>query len=159
MSAALANPSEMIRQGAPRLIHSDEELARYTQELFALTSKSEPAPDEGEAIELLTLLIEHYEAERYPVPEAGPVDVLRFLLERNGLAQRDIVSELGSESTVSLVLAGKRQLTREHIARLSKRFHVSPSFFFSESKGRTRTKAARPFRMKFSGSAAIRREP
>ena len=114
MSAALANPSEMIRQGAPRLIHSDEELARYTQELFALTSKSERTPEEEEAIGLLTLLIEHYEAERHPIPEAGPVDVLRFLLEHNGLAQRDIVSELGSESTVSLVLAGNRQLTRQH---------------------------------------------
>jgi len=31
MSTALANPTEMIRQGAPRLIHSDEELAKYTK--------------------------------------------------------------------------------------------------------------------------------
>ena len=130
MSAALANPAQMIRQGAPRLIHSDKELARYTEELFALTAKSNPAPEEEDAIELLTLLVEHYEAERYPVPEADPADVLRFLLEQNGLAQRDIVPELGSESTVSLVLAGKRQLTRDHIARLSKRFQVSPSVFF-----------------------------
>jgi HTH-type transcriptional regulator/antitoxin HigA len=134
MSAALANPTEMIRQGAPRLIHSDEELALYTRELFALTAKLDPAPEEEEAIELLTLLIERYEAERYPIPEAGPVAVLRFLLDRNGLAQRDIVSELGSESTVSLVLAGKRQLTRNHIARLSERFHVSPSVFFPAGK-------------------------
>ncbi len=29
MSTALANPAEMIRQGAPRLIHSDEELEKY----------------------------------------------------------------------------------------------------------------------------------
>ncbi len=128
MSAALANPVEMIRRGAPHLIHSDEELANYTQELFALTSKSDPI--EEEAIALLTLLIERYEAEHYPVPDAEPVDVLRFLLDRNQLSQRDIASELGSESTVSLVLAGKRRLTRDHIARLSRRFNVSPSVFF-----------------------------
>lgn len=142
MSAALANPTEMIRQGAPRLIHSDEELARYTEELFALTAKSDPAPEEEEAIALLTLLIERYEAERYSVPKAAPVDVLRFLLDQNGLAQRDIVSELGSESTVSLVLAGKRQLTRNHIARLSERFQVSPSVFFSEARKPARRTAA-----------------
>jgi len=130
MSAALANPTEMIRQGAPRLIHSDEELAKYTEELFKLTAKFRPTSAEEEAIALLTLLIERYESERYPVPDADPIDVLRFLLEQNGLSQRDIAAELGSESTVSLVLSGKRQLNRVHIARLSRRFHVSPSVFF-----------------------------
>ena len=51
-------------------------------------------------------LIECDEAERYPVPDAGPIDVRRFLLDQNGLSQRDIAAELGSESTVSLVLTG-----------------------------------------------------
>jgi HTH-type transcriptional regulator/antitoxin HigA len=132
MSTTLANPTEMIRQGAPHLIHSDEELAQYTEELFKLTAKSHLTPEEEEAIDLLTLLIERYEAERYPVPDADPIEVLRFLLDRNGLSQRDIAAELGSETTVSLVLAGKRRLNRDHIARLSRRFHVSPSVFFGE---------------------------
>ena len=130
MSTALANPSEMIWQGAPRLIHSDEELTEYTDALFALTAKADPTADEEEAIELMTLLVERYEQERYPLPESEPADVLRFLLERNGLSQRDIAPELGSESTVSLVLSGKRQLNRDHIARLSRRFNVSPAVFF-----------------------------
>ena len=130
MSTALANPSEMIRQGAPRLIHSDGELAEYTDALFALTAKADPTANEEEAIELMTVLVERYEQERYPLPEAEPADVLRYLLERNGLTQRDIAPELGSESTVSLVLSGKRQLNRDHIARLSRRFNVSPAVFF-----------------------------
>ena len=130
MSTALANPAEMIRQGAPRLIHSDEELAEYTRTLFDLTAKPDPNPDEEEAIKLMTLLIGRYESERFPVPAAKPADVLRFLLEQNGLSQRDIAPELGSESTVSLVLSGKRHLNRDHIARLSRRFNVSPAVFF-----------------------------
>ncbi len=130
MSTALANPAAMIKQGAPRLIHSDEELAEYTKVLFDLTAKSDPTPEEEEAIELLTLLIERYESEHYPVPYADPVDVLKFLLDQNSLLQRDISAELGSESTVSLILSGKRRLTRDHIERLSQRFHVSPSVFF-----------------------------
>jgi len=123
----------MIRRGAPRLIHSDAELAEYTEALFHLTAKPDPTPDEEDAIELMTLLVERYEQDRYPVPEAEPADVLRFLLERNSLSQRDIAAELGSESTVSLVLSGKRQLNRDHIARLSRRFNVSPAVFFGES--------------------------
>ena len=136
MSTTLANPVEMIRRGAPRLIHSDAELAEYTDALFELTAKTDPTPEEEEAIELMTLLIERYEAERYPIPEAEPLDVLRFLLERNSLSQRDIAAELGSESTVSLVLSGKRQLNRDHIARLSQRFNVSPAVFFGVSSSR-----------------------
>jgi HTH-type transcriptional regulator/antitoxin HigA len=136
MSTVLANPAEMVKQGAPHLIHNDEELAEYTQALFELTAKSDPKPEEEEAIELMTLLVERYEQERYPVPQAEPVDVLRYLLERNGLSQRDIAPELGSESTVSLVLSGKRLLNRDHIARLSRRFNVSPAVFFRGSQSR-----------------------
>ena len=136
MSKTLANPAEMIRCGAPRLIHTDAELAEYTEVLFELTAKANPMPEEEEAIELMTLLVERYEAERFPVPEAEPLDVLKFLLEQNSLSQRDIASELGSESTVSLVLSGKRQLNRDHIARLSRRFNVSPAVFFGVSSRR-----------------------
>ena len=130
MSTAFANPTEMIRQGAPRLIHSEDELSQYTQTLFDLTAKPDPTPDEEEAIELISLLIDNYETEHYPLPEAEHAEVLRFLLEQNSLSQRDIAPELGSESTVSLVLSGKRQLNRDHIARLSRRFNVSPAVFF-----------------------------
>jgi len=132
MSAMLADPVEMIRRGAPRLIRNDEELTEYTRALFDLTAKAEPTGDEREAIELMTLLIERYEQVHYPVPEAEPADVLRYLLERNGLSQRDIIPELGSESTVSLVLSGKRKLNRDHIAALSLHFKISPAVFFGE---------------------------
>jgi HTH-type transcriptional regulator / antitoxin HigA len=131
MSTLLANPAEMIRRGAPHIIHSDEALAEYTVQLFDLTAKSETTPDEDEAIELLTLLIERYEAERFPMPPAADaVTVLRFLMESHGLSQKDLIPEFGVESTVSLVLSGKRQMNRDHIERLSERFHVSPAVFF-----------------------------
>jgi len=66
--------------------------------------------------------------------DIDPIDVLRFLLDQNKLSQRAIAAELGSESTVSRVLSGKRRLNRDHIARLSRRFHVSPSVFFGKAK-------------------------
>ena len=66
MSTVLSNPTEMIRQGAPRLIHSDEELAEYTDALFKLTAKPDPTPDEEEAIVEES---EFYEAEQVEVYE------------------------------------------------------------------------------------------
>lgn len=130
MNTALADPVAMIQKGAPHVIHSDEQLERYTDALFELTAKRRRTRAEDEAVALLTLLIERYESERYPVPDASPAEVLRFLMESNQLMQRDLAKELGSETTVSLVLSGKRSLTRRQIERLSQRFHVSPAVFF-----------------------------
>ncbi len=133
MSKALADPAEMVRRGAPRLIRSDEELAEYSGTLFNLTAKPRLTAAEQEAIDLLTLLIEHYENLRYPLPAARSVEVLRLLMERNGVSQGKIAPELGFQTSASLILFGRRQLNRGHIARLSRRFKVSPDVFFDEA--------------------------
>jgi len=133
----LADPVEMVKQGAPRVIRNDAELKEYTDALFHLTAKTKPSRAELDAIELLSLLIERYE-ERYAIPEVSPVEVLKFLMEQNGLTQRDLCPEIGSESLVSLILAGKRNLTVLHMHALAKRFRVPAAVFM----GRTDQRAA-----------------
>ena len=78
----------LIERGAPRRIHDDAALARYTEALFALTARAEPNKAEQETIDLLTLLIEEYES-RYRMPQAEPMEVLRYLMEKGGLRQQD----------------------------------------------------------------------
>jgi HTH-type transcriptional regulator / antitoxin HigA len=129
MSTVLANPAEMIERGAPHLIHNDEELAVYTDALFKLTAKEHPTEAEIEAMELLGVLIEKYEDEHYPIPDSDPTDLVRFLLEQNGLQQRDLVPIFGTESAVSMFLNGKRNLTVEQIRALGMRFHLDPGVF------------------------------
>ena len=131
MTIALANPAKMIAKGAPRVIHNDEELEAYTNALFRLTALENPSRAEQEAIELLTLLIERYEETSYPIPKADAVSVVRFLLEHQDLAQRDLVPEFGSESAVSMFLSGQRKLTLEQIRKLSKRFKLPADVFLS----------------------------
>ena len=131
MATVLANPARMIERGAPHLIDSEEQLAAYTKALYRLTAEPRPTRAQVKAIELLTLLIERYEQDHYTVPEASPADVLRFLLERHGLRQRDVAADLGGESVVSEVLSGKRKLNAAQIAQLSRHFQVSPAVFFS----------------------------
>jgi HTH-type transcriptional regulator/antitoxin HigA len=131
MATVLANPERMIERGAPHLIESEEQLTAYTQALYRLTAQPRPTRAQVKAIGLLTLLIERYEEEHYTVPKASPADVLRYLIERHGLRQRDLAAELGGESVVSEVLAGKRRLNAAHIEQLSKRFRVSPAVFFA----------------------------
>jgi antitoxin component HigA of HigAB toxin-antitoxin module len=135
MSTTLADPVEMIRRGAPRLIRSREEFAEYTRALLSLTAKPKPTAAEQDAINLLTLLIGQYETALRPAPKGVAVEVLRQLMKRNGLSQTALTPEFGCSTVASQVLRGDRQFTRSHIARLSKRFNVSPAAFFDESSG------------------------
>jgi HTH-type transcriptional regulator/antitoxin HigA len=131
MSRALANPVHMIERGAPRIIHNDAELEQYTEALFNLTAVENPTPAQAEAIELLTLLVERYEQTHYPIPMAGAVSVVRFLLEHQGLTQRDLVPQFGTESAVSMFLAGQRKLTLKQVQKLSARFKLPADIFIS----------------------------
>lgn len=125
----MANPAKMIAKGAPRVIHNDAELHAYTEALFKLTALENPSPSEEEAIELLTLLIQRYEEQHYPVPASDPVSVVRFLIEHGNLTQRSLIPEFGSESAVSMFLAGQRKLTLEQVQRLCARFKLGADVF------------------------------
>ena len=129
MSTVLANPAKMIAHGAPRVIHNDAELEIYTDALFQLTALENPSSSEVEAIELLTLLVERYEEEHYPVPKADPVSIVRFLIEEQHLIQRDLIPQFGSESAVSMFMTGQRNLTLEQVRKLSTRFKLAADVF------------------------------
>jgi HTH-type transcriptional regulator / antitoxin HigA len=85
---------------------------------------------ETKLIELLLVLVKDFEARHYPVQASGPLDVIRHLMEENHLRQKDLVDVFLTESIVSDVLNGKRDLTKDHIRKLSARFGVSPALFF-----------------------------
>jgi len=131
MKNVLANPAEMIAQGAPRVIHNDVELETYTDALFQLTALDSPTLSEEDAIELLTLLIERYEREHFRIPAADAQTVVRFLLEQQHLTQRDLIPQFGTESAVSMFLAGKRKLTLKQVQRLSERFRLPADVFLA----------------------------
>jgi HTH-type transcriptional regulator/antitoxin HigA len=113
------------------VIHSERQNEFYTQALYELDQRSAKLTRaEKELAELLTLLIEDFESKHYELPQAKPLDVLRFLMEQQELKQKDLVDVFGTRSIVSEVLSGKRKLNKDHIERLSRRFHVSPDVFF-----------------------------
>ncbi len=79
-------------------------------------------------LDTLGTLIEAYEEEHHPIPEANGSDVLRFLMDEHGLTQSDL-PEVGSQGVVSEILNGKRELNVRQIRKLAERFHVSPAAF------------------------------
>ena len=62
----------------------------------------------GDLLDLLATQIEAYERQQPTMPEATPIEVLRYLMEEHGLTQTDVAEELGGQSAVSAILRGKR---------------------------------------------------
>jgi HTH-type transcriptional regulator / antitoxin HigA len=131
MSTLLADPAKMIAKGAPHVIQNDAELETYTNALFQLTALENPSRSQVQAIDLLTLLVERYEETHFPIPAADPVSVVRFLLEQQGLTQRDLIPEFGSESAISMFLAKQRKLTLGRVRKLSARFKLPADVFIA----------------------------
>jgi HTH-type transcriptional regulator / antitoxin HigA len=129
-TAARSEYAALLSSTLPAVIRSEAENARYVAMLEELDSKgNRMTAAERRMADLLTLLIEDFEEKHYALKASGPVDVLNELMLANGLKQKDMLDVFGTPSIVSEVLHGKRQLTTEHIRRLSRRFHVSPEVF------------------------------
>jgi len=123
--------AKLLAQILPGVIHSEDENDHFIAILEKLEHRSSKwSKAEARLAELLTLLIENFEDKNYQLKASAPIEVLQELMESNNLKQKDLVDVFGAESTVSAVLNGKRDMTREHIKRLSKRFQVSPEVFF-----------------------------
>ena len=123
--------SVLLTKVPPKVIRTEKENEAYTEIVHDLDRRSKTLTSaEKELAELLTLLIEDFEEKRYRLPRSTPLDVIRFLMEQHGLRQKDLADAFGTPSIVSEVLSGKRDLSKDHIRRLSERFHVSPELFF-----------------------------
>jgi HTH-type transcriptional regulator/antitoxin HigA len=109
---------------------ADNERALATVESLMCRRRT---PQEDALLDVLTDLIEKFEAKRYVGlhPDPTPVETIRFLMEQNELSQKDLWALLGGKSHASEVLSGKRKVSNRQAGLLGKRFNVSPSVFIS----------------------------
>jgi HTH-type transcriptional regulator / antitoxin HigA len=70
-----------------------------------------------------------YELANTPVPVADPVDLLKHLMDTNGLRQSDLAEIFGGQSIVSAVLNRRRQINGRQALALGQRFKLSPAAF------------------------------
>jgi len=124
----------LLTMTLPHVIHTEEENERCIAALEALDSRGELSVEEERIAELLTLLVEDFEDNNYALPPASPVEIVRHLMDSNGLRQVDMIDVFGTASIASEVLNGKRELAKGHIEKVSRRFNVSPALFFSQPR-------------------------
>ncbi len=66
-----------------------------------------------------------------PACAADPLTTLKYLMDQNGMRATDLGRLLGNRGLASLILHGRRQLSKAHIRKLSEHFKVSPALFLS----------------------------
>ena len=130
-TAAQPEYARLLAESLPTVVDSEGLNELYLEQVSELLRREDSlSPAETQLMKLLTLLIEDFEEKHYAVPRSGPLATVRFLMDQHSLKQKDLTDIFGTPSITSEVLSGKRELNKEHIRQLSKRFKVSPELFF-----------------------------
>lgn len=98
-------------------IRNKREHAAALRQAEALWNARTGSPEEDRLL-VLTLLIEVYEREHFPIPAPDPIDLLLHVMEARGLTRKDLEPHIGSRARVAEVLNRVRPLTIEMIRRL-----------------------------------------
>jgi HTH-type transcriptional regulator / antitoxin HigA len=119
----------ILSEYKPRAIHSETDNERAIAALERLYEQDRLSPEHEALAEVLTTLIERFEEERYALKEASPIEILRELMQSNGLEQKDLAELIGSKGIASEILSGKRRISRSVAQLVAKRFNVSYRLF------------------------------
>jgi HTH-type transcriptional regulator/antitoxin HigA len=82
---------------------------------------------EGDEAEILSLLIENYENEHYPIESPDPIEAIKIRMEELNMRQKDLVGIIGGKSRVSEILNRKKKLTVDMIRELERILQISAS--------------------------------
>ncbi|MDP7098245.1 MAG: transcriptional regulator [Rhodospirillales bacterium] len=100
-------------------IKNKRDYRRALKEIEVLMAAKRGTP-EGDRLDVLVTLVEAWEAKHYPLDLPDAIEAIRYHMEQNGLAPRDLVPFIGNRNRVYEVLNRKRPLTLKMIWRLHK---------------------------------------
>ena len=138
----------------PRLIRTEADYETALARINVLMDGDpKPTSAAGEELELLCLLVGHYEEVHFPMDMPSPLDAIKFRMEQQGLKAKDLVPFIGSAPKVSEVLSGERELSKTMIRNLSTGLGIPAEVLLQqpraqrssiESSPATMTRRARP---------------
>jgi HTH-type transcriptional regulator/antitoxin HigA len=136
---------DLIRQLPLRPIRSEEALEEAIHMIDSLVDREKLLQEEKDYLEVLSDLVERYEAEVHVIDPVSDDVLLRHLLEAKQVTQSEVARRTGiAVSTISEVLAGKRALNRKQIGKLVDYFRIGPEAFAFSAAGVPQRKAATP---------------
>ena len=135
MVTKLTAYDSLLLKYKPRPIRNEREHRRALRHVEELIGRHGPTPPraEGELIAVLSTLIESYEVDMSPRRKPTPAETLEHLIESKEVTRAEVARATGiPRSTITNVLSGRRQISRENVTRLATYFHVDPSVFLPE---------------------------
>ncbi len=112
-------------------LRNEEDYLRALQRVEALMH-AEGGTTEGDELEVLSILIEHYEKRHFPIDSPDPIEAILFRMEQLGIQQKDLVEIIGFKSRVSEVLNKRRKLTISMIRKLSAHLNIPAEVLIQE---------------------------
>ena len=79
---------------------------------------------EGDEAEIISILIEKYEDDHYPIDAPDPIEAIKFRMEQMGMNNNDLAEIIGYKSRVSEIFSRKRKLTLKMIRNLHEKLKI-----------------------------------
>ncbi len=123
---------QLLQQFPPRTINNDKELEATVTVIDKLLDLEQLSPEESDYLNVLGTLVYDYEQRTEAIGDIYGVELLKVLITERQLRQKDLIPIFKTESIVSDILNGKRQLTLRHIQELAQFFNLSPGVFLPQ---------------------------
>ncbi|MBI5731358.1 MAG: helix-turn-helix domain-containing protein [Ignavibacteriales bacterium] len=119
----------MITQFLLRKIKTNKDYQNAVNRYEYLTDNYQDTKELNDYLDVLAMLIDEYENEKFPIADADPIEVLKYLMKEKNIKQTQLAKVFGSQSIVSEVLSKKRGLTLKYIYNMAVMFNVKPQVF------------------------------
>lgn len=106
-----------------KVIKTEEDYQKALERLEVIFDASADTP-EGDEAEILTILIEKYEDENYPIGPPDPIEAIKFRMDQLDMKKSDLAEIIGYKSRVSEILSKKRKLTLQMIRKLHEKLKI-----------------------------------
>jgi HTH-type transcriptional regulator/antitoxin HigA len=103
-------------------------------------NEPKPGTPEADQFDLLALVIEDYERNRWPIEPPDPIDAIRYRMETGQFTQADLGRLIGSRQRASDILRRRRRLTMQMAWKLHRQWGI-PAEALIRPPGRPRRAA------------------
>lgn len=117
-----------------RPIHTEADYCATLEEISALMeSDPDPGTRAGDRLDILSTLLQAYEARHFPIGSPDPIEAIKFRMEQSGLTVKDLEPIIGKSNRVYEVLNRKRPLTLAMIRRLHRELGIPAEVLIAET--------------------------
>jgi len=114
-------------------IKNKKQYEEYLSRAYRLMQlELKPNCTESDKLELISILIEKYEKETYPIDPPHPIEAILFRLDQLNLKKSELSKILGTRSRASEILNGKRKLSLSMIRKLNRELEIPAEVLIQE---------------------------